>query len=152
MTSSNHVLFWLSCKHDRPLLRMKSDFLKEWYERFHSARKKGVKCVGDKGQDEKMRWTVTETDKGRNFLFTKFSVDLFLTERKIFHIKDKNRPLLRKKLNFLKNKIRSFTFREKKVYQGRLARLIFDDWYPTTVSNGVKREIPLQWKFLFSLN
>ena len=30
-------------------------------------------------------------------------------------------------LNFLKNKIRIFTIREKKVYQRRLARLIFDD-------------------------
>ena len=134
MTASNHILFWLSYKHNRPLLRMKSDLFKEWYDRFHNPRKKGVKRVGDKGQDEKMRWTITETDIGRNFLFTKFSVDLFLTERKIFSCK---RQILRKKLNFLKNKIRSFTFREKKVYQGRLTRLIFDDWYPTTVWNGV---------------
>ena len=63
---------------------MKSDFLKEWYDRFHNPRKKGVKRVGDKGQGEKMLWTITETDKGCNFLFTKFSVDFFFTERKIF--------------------------------------------------------------------
>ena len=98
---------------------MKGDFFKEWYDWFHNPRKKIVKRVGDKGQDEKMRWTITETGKGRNFLFTKFSVDFFLTEiEKYFHVKDKNRPLVRKKLNFLKNEIRSFTFREKKVYQG----------------------------------
>ena len=66
---------------------MKSDFLKNDMIGFTVREKKGVKCVGDKGQHEKMRWTVTETDKGRNFLFTKFSVDLFLTERKIFSYK-----------------------------------------------------------------
>ena len=81
---------------------MKSDFLKEWCDRFHNPRKKVVKRVGEKGQDEKMRWIITETEKGRNFLFTKFSVDFFLTERKYFHVKDKNKPLLRKKIEFFK--------------------------------------------------
>ena len=33
---------------------MKSDFLKEWYDRFHNPRKKVAKRVGDKGQDEKI--------------------------------------------------------------------------------------------------
>ena len=80
-------IIWLSYKQNRPLLRMKGEFFKEWYDRFHNPRKKVVKCVGDKGQDEKMRWTFTETDKGRNFLFIKFSVDFFLTERKIFSCK-----------------------------------------------------------------
>ena len=47
---------------------MKGDFFKEWYDWFHNPRKKIVKRVGDKGQDEKMRWTITETDKGRNSL------------------------------------------------------------------------------------
>ena len=62
---------------------MKSDFLKEWYDRFHNPRKKVVKRVGDKAQDEKMRWTITETDNGRSFLFTKFSViDFFLTDKR----------------------------------------------------------------------
>ena len=76
---------------------MKGDFFKEWYDRFHNPRKKVVKRVGDKGQDEKMRWTITEIDKGRNFLFTKFSVDSFLTERKILSCK---RP--KKKIEFSK--------------------------------------------------
>ena len=76
---------------------MKGDFFKEWYDWFHNPRKKIVKRVGDKGQDEKMRWTITETDKGRNFLFTKFSVDFSLPKEKYFHVKDKNRPLVRKK-------------------------------------------------------
>ena len=51
--------------------------------RFHNPReKKGVKRIGDKAQDEYMRWTITETDDGRSFLFTKFSViDFFLTEK-----------------------------------------------------------------------
>ena len=66
---------------------MKGDFFKEWYDCFHNPRKKIVKRVGDKGQNEKMRWTITETDKGRNFLFIKFSADFFLTERKIFLFK-----------------------------------------------------------------
>ena len=48
--------------------------------------KKIVKRVRDKAQDEKMRRTITETDNGRNFLFTKFSVvDFFLiVKRNIF--------------------------------------------------------------------
>ena len=65
--------------------------------------------------------------KGVTFFSQNSQLTFSLPKEKYFHIKDKNRPLLRKKLNFLKNKIRSFTFREKKVYQGRLARLIFDD-------------------------
>ena len=76
MTASNHVLFWLSYKHNRPLLRKKGDFFKEWYDWFHNPRKKIVKRVGDKGQDEKMRWTITETDKGKRkyeFFFVFFS-------------------------------------------------------------------------------
>ena len=32
---------------------------------------------------EKMRWTIKETDSGRSFLFTKFSViDFFLTDKR----------------------------------------------------------------------
>ena len=47
------------------------------------AKKKVVKRVADKAQDEKMRRTITETDDGHNFFFTKFSViDFFLTERR----------------------------------------------------------------------
>ena len=81
---------------------MKSDFLKEWHDRFHNPRKKVIERVGDKGQDEKMRWTITETDKGRNFLFTKFSVDLFLTERKIFSYKRQKSAFTKKKIEFFK--------------------------------------------------
>ena len=74
---------------------MKSDFFKEWYGWFHNPRKKIVKRVGDKGQDEKMRWTIAETDKGRNFLFTKFLVLSSYRNKKYFHVKEKNRRLLR---------------------------------------------------------
>ena len=54
--------------------------------RFHNPRKKkGVKRIGDNAQDEYMRWTITETDNGRTFLFTKFSViDFFLTDKRNF--------------------------------------------------------------------
>ena len=54
--------------------------------RFHNPRKKkGVKRIGDNAQDEYMRWTITETDNGRSFLFTKFSViDFFLTDKRNF--------------------------------------------------------------------
>ena len=73
---NNHVLIWLSKKHNRSLLRMKGDFSKEWYKRFHNPPKKVVKM-------KKMRWTITETDNGRSFLFTKFSViDFFLTDKR----------------------------------------------------------------------
>ena len=34
---------------------MKGEFFKEGYDWFHNPRKKIVKRVGDKGQDEKMR-------------------------------------------------------------------------------------------------
>ena len=81
---------------------MKGDFFKEWYDWFHNPRKKIVKRVGDKGQDEKMRWTITETDKGRNFLFIKFSVDFFLTERKIFSCKRQKLAFSKKKIEFFK--------------------------------------------------
>lgn len=33
-----------------------------------------VKCVGAKGQDEKMRCNNTKTNNGRNFYYKKFSV------------------------------------------------------------------------------
>lgn len=33
-----------------------------------------VKCVGAKGQDEKMRWNNTKTNNARNFYYKKFSV------------------------------------------------------------------------------
>ena len=62
--------------------------------------------------------------KGVTFFSQNSQLTFSLPKEKYFHIKDKNRPLLRKKLNFLKNKIRSFTFREKKVDQGRLALTI----------------------------
>ena len=65
----------------------KVTFLKNDMIGFTIREKKIVKRVGHKGQDEIMRWTITETDKGRNFLFIKFSVDFFLTERKIFSYK-----------------------------------------------------------------
>ena len=86
MTASNHVLFCLSYRHNRPSLRRKAYFSIKWKLRFHDPRKKIVKRVRDKAQDEKMRRTITETDDGRNFLFTKFSVvDFFLiVKRNIF--------------------------------------------------------------------
>ena len=96
LLTRNHMIFLVqfgklhskSCdyqyKHNRPLLKIKGDFFKEWYNGFHNPRKEVVKRVGDRAQGEKMRWTVTETDIGRNFLFTKFSVDFFLSERRIF--------------------------------------------------------------------
>ena len=86
MTASNHVLFCLSYRHNRPSLRRKAYFSIKWKLRFHDPRKKIVKRVRDKAQDEKMRRTITETDNGRNFLFTKFSVvDFFLiVKRNIF--------------------------------------------------------------------
>ena len=86
MTASNHVLFCLSYRHNRPSLRRKAYFSIKWKLRFHDPRKKIVKRVRDKAQDEKMRRPITETDDGRNFLFTKFSVvDFFLiVKRNIF--------------------------------------------------------------------
>ena len=60
--------------------------------------------------------------KGVTFFSQNSQWTLSLPKEKCFHVKDK-----REKQNFLKNEIRSFTFREKKGYQGRLARLIFDD-------------------------
>ena len=83
MTASNHVLFCLSYRHNRPSLRRKAYFSIKWKLRFHDPRKKIVKRVRDKAQDEKMRRTITETDDGRNFLFTKFSVvDFFLIDKR----------------------------------------------------------------------
>ena len=86
MTASNHVLFCLSYRHNRPSLRRKTYFSIKWKLRFHDPRKKIVKRVRDKAQDEKIRRTITETDNGHNFLFAKFSVvDFFLiVKRNIF--------------------------------------------------------------------
>ena len=53
------------------------------YRFLNPRKKKGVKRIGDNAQDEYMRWTITETDNGRSFLFTKFSViDFFLTDKR----------------------------------------------------------------------
>ena len=83
MTASNHVLFCLSYRHNRPSLRRKAYFSIKWKLRFHDPRKKIVNRVRDKAQDEKMRRTITETDDGRNSLFTKFSVvDFFLIDKR----------------------------------------------------------------------
>ena len=86
MTASNHVLFCLSYRHNWPSLRRKAYFSIKWKLRFTIPEKKIVNRVRDKAQDEKMRRTITETDNGRNFLFTKFSVaDFFLiVKRNIF--------------------------------------------------------------------
>ena len=86
MTASNHVLFCLSYRHNRPSMRRKASFSIKWKLKFHDPQKKIVKRVRDKAQDEKMRRTITETDDGRKFPFTKFSVvDFFLiVKRNIF--------------------------------------------------------------------
>ena len=56
---------------------------------------------------QKQRKSVTFFSQNSQLTFS-------LPKEKYFHVKDKNKPLLRKKLNFLKNKIRIFTIREKK--------------------------------------
>ena len=74
-----------SYRHNRPSLRRKAYFSIKWKLRFHDPRKKIVKRVRDKAQDEKMRRTIIETDNERNFLFTKFSVvDFFLIDKEVF--------------------------------------------------------------------
>ena len=52
--------------------------------------------------------------KGVTFFSQNSQLTFSLPKEKYFHVKDKNRPLVRKKIEFLRNEIRSFTFREKK--------------------------------------
>ena len=41
-----------------------------------------------------LRWTIIETDNGRNFISTKFSViDFSLAKEEIFHLHGQNRPV-----------------------------------------------------------
>ena len=71
------------CNLYRPLLGRKFDFSKHEIIGFTIREKKVVNRTAIRLKMEKMRWTITETDNGRSFLFTKFSViDFLLTDKR----------------------------------------------------------------------
>ena len=83
ISTSNHVLFCLSYKHNSPLLRRKVNFIDEWNRTIGNPRIKIVKCFDAMAQDGKIRWNATETNNGPNFQYTKFSfIDLVLTDKR----------------------------------------------------------------------
>ena len=55
ISTSNHVLFSLSYRHNSPLLTGKVNLLMNENRRIDNPRVIIVKCVGAKAQDEKMR-------------------------------------------------------------------------------------------------
>ena len=76
ISTSNHVLFCLSCKHNSPSLTRKVNYLTNENKRIDNPQIKIVKYVGAKVQDEKY------VEYGRNFQYKKLLViDFVLTDR-----------------------------------------------------------------------